>query len=686
MARRLPDTRSSLTALLVAGLATATAFSQMAPANAEPAGTSPAKATAAPGQRLVKDGVAIGFDIRPLRPVPESAIPESAIMEGDAVEVRFSISDEASGQPLRGLAPGAWLDMGQVLEGQPGAEQKSCKDKIALYLKGVVGIRPMLDLNSYYVLVMNRDASISIIDPLVSMAGVTSTLARTPLPRPAADWVRSADGKRVFVSMPSADQVAVLDTDTFKIARYVDAGKRPTRVALQPDGRYLWAGNDARDAQSSGVTVIDADSLAVVRHVATGAGHHEIAFTDDSRFAFVTNRDAGTVTQLDVRTLEVVRALDTGGVPISIGYSALARAVYVAEAKHGAVIVLGGTGFAQTARVRVKPGLGPLRFTPDGRYAMVVNPSEDRVYVIDASSAALVHEIKVAGQPYQLTFTRGFGYVRSLASERVTMINLSSLGRGDQPIVQSFAAGAVPPKAAGELPLADSIAQARDDAAVLVVNPADNTTYFYMEGMNAPMSNYQSYGASARAVTVVDRSLKETEPGVYTTRVRIPAAGRYDVAFTMDSPRLLHCFSATATQNPDTAREADYKVEFQLDSRTVELGARVPVRFTLTETPRGTRRAGLQDVRVLSYLVPGRRRQEQLAREVEPGVYQADVAIEEHGAYAVRVAVPSLQKGYHDLAFTTLITDRADLRAEVKRRMAEQESRATASTPKEGKP
>jgi hypothetical protein len=43
-----------------------------------------------------------------------------------------------------------------------------------------------------------------------------------------------------------------------------------------------------------------------------------------------------------------------------------------------------------------------------------------------------------------------------------------------------------------------------------------------MEGMNAPMGNYKTYGHQARAVTVVDRSLKEVEPGVYAGKVRIP--------------------------------------------------------------------------------------------------------------------------------------------------------------------
>ena len=80
--------------------------------------------------------------------------------------------------------------------GPAGAEQKSCKEKVALYLRGIVGIRPMMDLNSYYVVVLNRDPSISIVDPNVSLANATSTLARIILPRSGADWAKSADGKR----------------------------------------------------------------------------------------------------------------------------------------------------------------------------------------------------------------------------------------------------------------------------------------------------------------------------------------------------------------------------------------------------------------------------------------------------------------------------------------------------------
>jgi YVTN family beta-propeller protein len=614
-------------------------------------------------QKHAREGVIMEFSAAPVQ--------GKVLMEGELAELRFKLTDEASGQPLTGNVPGAWLDIGQVIQGQAGTEQKSCKEKVSLYLRGIVGIRPMMDLNSYYVVVLNRDPSITILDPTVSLAASTSTLARIVLPRSGADWVKSADGKKLFVSMPQAGQVGVIDTDTFKLVASIDAGRSPTRVVVQPDGKYLWVGNDARVADGSGVTVIDTETLKPVKHLATGTGHHEIAVSEDSRVAFVTNRDAGTVTLVDVRKLEILRQEKIGAMPLSVAYSSLAKVAYVADGKTGAVTVLGGKEFKPLKKIALKPGLGPLRFTPDERHAMVVNTHEDLVHVIDASSNERVHDIPVKGQPFQVTFTRAFAYIRSLASERVTMVNLLSLGRNDKPIVQSFATGSVAPKAAGELPLADSMAAANIDAAVLVVNPADNTTYYYMEGMNAPASNYQSYGASARAVTVINRSLKETEPGVYTSKVRIPVAGRYDVALMVNSPRIIDCFSMEAKENPALAADkARIVAEFLVKSREVALGAKVPVRVKLSGAD-GKPKVGLKDVTMLSFLVPGQRREETLAREVEPGVYQAVVQIPEHGAYSIHVASKTLKKEYKDLAPLGLRTARPDLDAEMKRRMAE---------------
>ena len=255
-----------------------------------------------------KGGVAIDFSID--RP----GGGDRPLQEGDHVEVRFRMTDLATGRPLTGVKPAAWLDIGAVIQDQAGG-QRECKDKIGLYLKGIVGIRPMVDLNSSYLLVLNQDPSLSVIDPVVSMTGRTSLYATVILKRPPADWVLGAESKRLYVSMPQADEVAVVDAENFKLEASLEAGRHPVRVALQAEAGLLWVGNDAEAPAESGVTVLDLRTSKRLAHLATGRGHHELAFSADGRHAFVSNRDAGTVSVIEVARLRKVKDLATGPVP-----------------------------------------------------------------------------------------------------------------------------------------------------------------------------------------------------------------------------------------------------------------------------------------------------------------------------------------------------------------------------------
>jgi len=610
-----------------------------------------APAPAGGASRVVRDGVLVDFTIQP----SEGARSEG-LVEGEYADVRFRMTDATSGRPVPGLKPAAWMDMSGVVGGKAG-EQRACKDKVALYLQGSVGIRPMVDLNSYYLLVLNQDASVSVIDPVVSMTGSTSLFATVVLKRPAADWARGADQKRLYLSLPKAGEVAVVDAETFKVVGGIPAGEEPMRLVLQPDGRRLWVGDDARAAGKGGVTVIDTESSKVVATIPTGAGHHEIALAGD-RMAFVTNREAGTVTAIDARTLERVKDIPTGPLPIAVAYSTLSRSIYVADGKSGVVVVIDPERLEVVARIDTKPGLGPLRFTQDGRWGFVVNPSAKTVFVLDAAENRLLHSIPMEGQPYQVTFTRGFAYFRLLDSEQVKMVNLLSLGADRKPIVQGFGAGTGAPRLAGDLSAADSIAQAATEAAVFVVNPADSNTYFYMEGMNAPMGSFGGYGHAARAVAVVDRSLKEVEPGVYSGKVRVPVAGQYDVAFLLDNPRILHCFSTQARENPALRKDGRAMTAQFVDlPLRIRQGAPVTVRVKLLDATSRAPRTGLADVQVLFHATPGGPRGEVAAKEVGDGVYEARLVPERTGVHYLFIAVPSLNVKPNQLPYRGVVVE-----------------------------
>ncbi|MET0847240.1 MAG: cytochrome D1 domain-containing protein [Pseudomonas sp.] len=599
-------------------------------------------------QNLSRDGVSVALEVK-------SLAEDGVLREGEFADVQFRVRDSASGQPLSGVNPGAWLDPETVAADQAQGREQSCKSRVGVFLKSSIGARPMLDLNSYFLLVMNRDASVSVVDPSVSVGGITSTMARIDIKQPPMDWTTPRDNKRVFVSMPTADEVAVIDSEQFKLVDSIAAGSNPVRVALQPDERLLWVGNNAKTAEQSGVTVIDTRSLKVLKHLATGAGHHEIAFSKDSRYAFVSNRDDGTLSIIDIATLTISKQLKTGSHPLSVAYSPLSQAVYVADGKDGTVTVVDTASLAVRRVIKMKQGLGPMGFSADGRFGIALNTLENQAAVIDAATDSMIHELDVSAEPYQVVFTKAYAYIRGLASAKVTMVNLSSLGAGRTPISQGFEAGPQAPRLAGDLPLASSLAVSRDDNAVFVVNPVDNTTYFYAEGMNAPMSGYPNRGQVARAAMVVDRSLREIEPGLYSSRIKLPAAGRFDVAFLLNQPNIIHCFTALVEPDKNLAKLPGVpKVEFMLDTSTAALGSPYTVRFRIVQGQQKAQRSGVKDVQVRYFRAPTSRAQQVAALEVGNGIYEAPVTLDQNGAWYLHVRAASLGASFDDKTFASV--------------------------------
>ena len=285
----------------------------------------------------------------------------------------------------------------------------------------------------------------------------------------------------------------------------------------------------------------------------------------------------------------------------------------------------------------------------------MLNTLENQASVIDASNDSLIHDVAVSAEPYQVVFTKAYAYIRGLASAKVTMINLASLGEGRTPISQGFEAGPQAPRLAGDLPLASSLAVSRDDNAVFVVNPVDNTTYFYAEGMNAPMSGYPNRGQVARAAMVIDRSLREVSPGLYSARIKLPPAGRFDVAFLLNQPNIIHCFTADVEPAIQSTRVAGVpKVEFMLDTVTATLGSPYVVRFRIVQGKQNTQRSGVKDVQVRYFLAPSSRAQSVAALEVGEGVYEVPLTLNQPGAWYLHVRAASLGAGFDDKTFASV--------------------------------
>src|SRR5678815_812763 len=356
-----------------------------------------------------------------------------------------------------------------------------------------------------------------------------------------------------------------------------------TSITLQPDQKYVWIGHEGNQPAASGVTVIDTGSLKVAAQISTGAGRHDIVVSSDNRFAFVSNRESGTVSIVDVRKLEKITDVKVGPGPVSLALSELSKAIYAVSETDGSVAVIDSQGQLLT-RMKAKPGSRVIRFAPGGRYGFVLNTHEGIVNIFDAASNRMLHEVKVGKAPDQVIFSNTFAFIRSLETESVAMIRLSTIGT--EVDITEFPGGQGIPATASTPIRADSIVLAPEGNAVVLANPADKVLYYYTEGMAAPMGNFQNYRREPRAVLIVDRSIRETAPGIYSANLKLPPGGAYDVAFLTDSPRIAHCFDIAADPNPLLKEEKGValRIEHQAKDNQLQVGQDFALRFKLIET------------------------------------------------------------------------------------------------------
>jgi hypothetical protein len=195
------------------------------------------------------------------------------------------------------------------------------------------------------------------------------------------------------------------------------------------------------------------------------------------------------------------------------------------------------------------------------------------------------------------------------------------------------------------------------EASTLVVSPGDANVFYYMEGMNAPMGSFGSYGHRPVSAMVADRTIKEAAPGEYVSTVKIPVDGKFQLILTLDAPQMIECFEFAAAVNPMLTRD-ELPLRISFDSRSgalVPLGQEAKVRFTLHDTARGGAPYTGKDVRVLTFRAPGQDRAEHSVKALGDGRFEFTFKPAATGAYYVYPAVPSLGLDYAKLPFITLV-------------------------------
>jgi YVTN family beta-propeller protein len=611
------------------------------------AATTPSTTTS---QRFEKEGIGIDFSVTS---TPDGQGLNQGLIEGANALVTFRLSDARTGEPLAGLHPTSWISSSVFNHSLNEAE---CKDRIKYVSGGMLSARADIDLNSFLVLTLNHDNTVSFINPLVSFSQ-TKLESLISLPGTGADWALSASKDMLYVTLPEQSSVAAIDTVTRKVVTIISTGEKssPRRIRLDPAGRYLWIGLDG----SQKIAVIDSATNKQVSTITVGEGLHNFAFTGDGRFAFVSNSVADTVSAIDIKRLSKVADIRVAKTPVAVAYSSASGLIYAASINGETISAIDPVKLKIVATTEVNRGVVALRFEPTGRYGFAVNQVESTVSVIDAATNRIIGKTPVVREPDQVVFSDNYAYIRGLASEKFTIIELREVAGGKFSPVDIQAGQHPVSDIPEEIGVADMIAPTPDGNSAMIANTLDGMFYYYTEGMMAPMGTFSNYKRRPHALLVLDRSLSEVSPGVYSSHIRLTGAGRFDVPILIDQPRLTKCFELNVSQSPDLKKDqqAVMTVEPLFKKMQFRAGHPVTLDFKIIDSVTRLPVSKLDDVRILVFEPPGVWQQRQWAAEKATGVYSIKQVFPHEGVFDVMIEVASRGIDFSSLPLTAVTVD-----------------------------
>ena len=243
------------------------------------------------------------------------------------------------------------------------------------------------------------------------------------------------DGKRLFATVESDHTLRIVDTKTGQMDTVKVSG-RPNQAAVTPDGKYAVV--PIRDGDK--VDIVDVAKKEVVKSLPIKEPHNALD-AGSNRYVFVSSMGSHEVNIIDLEKMDYSAVIPAGGRPRPYAVSSDGKTMYMAVADlHGFVIVdisrktvldrvempaEHSTPHAlqyESADTRTH-GLG---LSPDGKELWVTSLLDDCVYIYDVSSRKFVGKVPTGGGPNWVAFKPDgkYLYVSNTDSDDVSVIDV----------------------------------------------------------------------------------------------------------------------------------------------------------------------------------------------------------------------------------------------------------------------
>ncbi len=298
----------------------------------------------------------------------------------------------------------------------------------------------------------------------------------------------SLAAQTLAVALPEENRVLLFDGRTYDSVASVPVGRVPHEIAVAPDGRHFYVGNTAPSGQPERFTITRIDPSAPAQTRAIDAGNcpglHDLqvsrsgtllwvacaparavveidlaagevrrrwqttldggwmlAASPDERRVFVAHLEGQAVSAID-RDLGTVATVAGPGAQLGIAVAPAGKEVWVTAVDSARVVVLDGASAGVIATFP-SGGNGPtrVRFTPDGRLAVIPNKEPSTLTLVDVASRKPIGSVPLSAVPKVLALSLDGG-LAAVTHPEAKLVSIVDLGR--RAVVRTIALPATP--------------------------------------------------------------------------------------------------------------------------------------------------------------------------------------------------------------------------------------------------
>jgi YVTN family beta-propeller protein len=274
--------------------------------------------------------------------------------------------------------------------------------------------------------VLNKtDNAMAIVNPANGKVVATIPVGRNPHEAAVSD-----DGKLAFASNMQGNSISVIDLIAQKELHRVDLPNLRTPHGLHfADGKLYFTA----EGSSSIARYDPATNRVDWTHDSGQSGTHMLVMTADLRKIFTSNIGSDSVSMFDRRPgLQDYKltVIPVGRSPEAIALSPDGRQVWTATAgdSHIAIVDVATGSVSEKVPIRSQQ-INRLQFTPDGKRALLSDPSNGDLIVLDTASHKEIRRLKVGENCEGILVTPdgSRAYVASEQDNFVGVIDLQKL-------------------------------------------------------------------------------------------------------------------------------------------------------------------------------------------------------------------------------------------------------------------